>query len=95
MQVLFEGWTLASDGFLGSTAVHRVASGVWADLTRDSCSNVEGGEEDEANYNQLLRTAVADQGPLGAVRERAASIQKPEAATTCAIALFQVEWRVY
>ena len=38
---------------------------------------------------------VADQGPLGAVKERAASIQKPEAATTCAIALFQVEWRVY
>ena len=58
MQVLFEGWTLASDGFLGSTAVHRVASGVWEDLTRDSCSNVEGGEEDEANHNQLLRTAV-------------------------------------
>ena len=61
MQVLFEGWTLASDGFLGSTAVHRVASGVWADLTRDSCSNVEGGEEDEANHNQLLRTAVSHQ----------------------------------
>ena len=61
MQVLFEGWTLASDGFLGSTAVHRVASGVWADLTRDSCSNVEGGEEDEANHNQLLRTAVHQQ----------------------------------
>ena len=35
------------------------------------------------------------QSPLGAVRERAVSSQKPEATTTCAIALFQVEWRVY